>query len=521
MTDGTLTPENLDSRLVARRPWLDDVVALPRFRCRTRVLLVADGGLDFGTGGFGLSTTVNNLKGMSTFWHEYDITTAHRGGGVADIQGFTFDSSVTRANYDQIWLFGISVGPGLPGAELARVTAFMDDGGGVFATGDHEALGSAMSANIPRVKSMRLWHFPPAPSGSNQHRIDTVSMGPTPDFQFDDQSDAVAQTIYPRYYAAASGTTSYPHALLRGPHGDITVLPDHAHEGECVTPAALDPAEFPPLAGGTPFGPEVIALGVSRAGFLTDIHKPPVVPRGFGVIGAYDGRRVGLGRVVVQSTWHHYVNINLVGTGAPGRIGLQSSPGTPTADLQSIFAYQRNIVRWLDPRSRCWFLSWPLVLRYEWPLIEELPPKPDPQAPFEDLARVGQAVRATVSTMLGETEAAQLSVELVDLLPRDIGAVLAPLVDPWFPEAAREGVTLPRLLRSDAIADVLLGAAMTNLAAWLPDDPSGAAAVVEKNGGREGYERVLAEGVTCGATVVAKTIRESSERFGRLAKQLA
>ena len=128
-------------------------------RCNLRVLVVTDGGLDFGTGAFGLSeflTTFNELQ-RST-WYNYQITLGHRNSApfsnpnplvVATIPSFNFASSVTLANFDQVWLFGIDSGSGLPSIELAAVETYMNNGGGLFATGDHGTLGSSMCSTIP------------------------------------------------------------------------------------------------------------------------------------------------------------------------------------------------------------------------------------------------------------------------------------------------------------------------------------------------------------------------------------
>ena len=81
-------------------------------------------------------------------------------------------------------------------------------------------------------------------------------------------------------------------------------------------------------------------------------------------------------RIVCDSTWHHFVNINLDGTGT-GRTGLGSGSGasfTPSADLEKIYTYYRNIVAWLQPANRAWCsLFWDLTaVRVHPSLFEEL-----------------------------------------------------------------------------------------------------------------------------------------------------
>jgi hypothetical protein len=87
---------------------------------------------------------------------------------LATIAGpFRFDDpSIDLTVYNEIWLFGYEgydislVGPpdsmtgepgGLTDSELAAITSFMQAGGGLFAVGDHDSLGSGMCGRIPRV----------------------------------------------------------------------------------------------------------------------------------------------------------------------------------------------------------------------------------------------------------------------------------------------------------------------------------------------------------------------------------
>lgn len=96
-----------------------------------------------------------------------DATIARR------ITNFRFDNATHFAPdmYDEAWLFGIETGPGIDATELRSISDFMNGGGGVFATGDHGALGKAMGGEIPRVRSMRLWDHTSANSD-----LDEVSM---------------------------------------------------------------------------------------------------------------------------------------------------------------------------------------------------------------------------------------------------------------------------------------------------------------------------------------------------------
>jgi hypothetical protein len=184
----------------------------------------------------------------------------------------------------------------------------------------------------------------------------------------------------------------------------MDVLPDHPHESVCYevtdagilngtyTGAGAGFDEFRPSAA-TPsqrIGAEIVAYAVSGGrSVLNTVWKPPVKPRMFGVISAYDGRQAQAypgksqrpGRIVCDSTWHHYVNINLDGTGT-ARSALGSwtggAPGvgtfTPSAALEKIYRYYRNAVSWLQPANRVWCgIFWDLVaMRFNPALAEEL-----------------------------------------------------------------------------------------------------------------------------------------------------
>jgi hypothetical protein len=67
-----------------------------------------------------------------------------------------------------------------------------------------------------------------------------------------------------------------------------------------------------------------------------------VSARRFGLIGAYDGDGVGIGRVVVDSTWHHWFSFNLLGF-------RDANPSV----FEGMQAYYRNVGLWLTtPEQR-------------------------------------------------------------------------------------------------------------------------------------------------------------------------
>ena len=144
----------------------------------------------------------------------FEFAKAHRGPGAQAgvIHDFRFDNH-DLTQYDEIWQFGIDrtgLDP-LSDAELKAVAQFMDGGGGVFATGDHEDLGQPMSARVPRVGSMRRWHWPGAgpdgepvaPDQSGPGRHDTLVDDPATASPEGDQSDDIPQVVRPRWYSSS------------------------------------------------------------------------------------------------------------------------------------------------------------------------------------------------------------------------------------------------------------------------------------------------------------------------------
>lgn len=464
----------LKDGLVSRFP--DDLVVKWLRPCRPRILMLVDG-LDYqSSNGFGLWRFLHSLTVAPGVTTKPILTLAHRGVHATPtvtvgpdtytiVNNFNFSTAatpVTLASYDQIWIFGINGGAfSLSNAEVAVVSEFMNGGGGVFATGDHASLGRALSGSLPRIRHMREWRDAAAggvPMGTESNaslavnRIDTVvNPGSNNLYEFVDQSDDIPQRIYPNYRVtdtdgsagSAWQATVSPLLMLPGaltirrssdaspPAGfskDIDVLPDHPHESVCydVTSAAIlggaydvggqNFPEFQPNASAPRqrVGADIAAYAVSGGrSVFNDGWKPPVRPRMFGVISAYDGRLAQAypgksqrpGRIVCDSTWHHFVNINLDGTGS-GRTGLGTGSGAgfvPSAALEKIYSYYRNIVSWLQPANRIWCsIFWDLVaVRMNSALLEELL-EVDRLVNWRDLVGLGREAKNLVALVHGE-----------------------------------------------------------------------------------------------------------------------
>lgn len=352
------------------------------------------------------------------------VDTAHRRiDPNATFQNFIF-TSAALAPYDVLWLFGyegwnygtVPYGSAIGPDEVAAIANFMKSGGGVFAVGDHAGMGSLMCGQIPRVRSMRNWFgrasdIPagcpttaidysgatvsavnrPGESGNpvpGVARADTLQANPsdsaTPgQFQFDDQSDAIPQTLT---FVPAEP----PHSILQGPNGPINRYPDHMHEGEVVTPSSLSETvtiggqsfvEYPAIGSYQPV-PGIIATGNIVAGHTTLVEgasceinnfttdNTPTVATTIGILCVYDGRGVGVGRVVTDSSFHHYLDLNLIGDPcgsspdrtqgfAGGLVDANHDPVTPAsgsvlADLQAFYV---STVVWLARFNQDFYFS--------------------------------------------------------------------------------------------------------------------------------------------------------------------
>jgi len=369
----------------------------------TKVLIVLESNYRFdapgGTPDFTYTTLVNTLIGAG-----FDVTRAHRESDATPgvLQSFNFAAAgVDLLVYDVIWLIGLhgrnltgsSGGRDLSDPEIAAITRFMDAGGGVFATGDHDSLGSDLSGHIPRVRAARCWYgagtdtiapdnhspmptdfpknFPPLSAA----RADTTRPNPAANYSeftapfvwFENQSDSVPQVITP--------ATTPAHPILRNGDRDIVLYPDHMHEGNTLGEVAgynygqeleFDNetfVEFPALAGEHP-KPEVIATGqalenASRFVSGSFADNAIAAAKSVNTLSVYNGRRVGVGRVVTGATFHHYVDINLTGdtdvvAGVPQtRAGADAAKGHGFAhpgaeatfdDIKTVFI---NITNWL------------------------------------------------------------------------------------------------------------------------------------------------------------------------------
>jgi len=350
---------------------------------------------------FGLRILKDLLEAQSTFLVRLQVDVLNRHYHY-NSDGFVREPAVPGANkltpallkkYDQVWFFGQQYanysqwndaygGPEseLTNAEVAALRTWMDAGGGVLITGDHSNdvsfreqflvdpalkgqtlnLGRALGWRVPRAGQMRVWAGAPDASAPSYY-VDTA--GDPNMAMMPKQEDAIPQSIrieqvWRSVHMGSSGLFGpvgffflEDHALFRTtPNADyssgrIDILPDHVHEGAVAVPRTLDPTLWPARGSYRP-GPQIVAWGTNKAPLRwaafggtskTDFR----LWREVGVVAAYDGDYVGVGRIVAHSTWHHHVNVNLV--------GFRNPDGSAGKVLRRLGEYFKNVALWLSP----------------------------------------------------------------------------------------------------------------------------------------------------------------------------
>lgn len=343
-----------------------------------KILLYTDdpNAISQGTNLLGLSSMIDRLKAhkpafadLSVTWKSRNSDTQHHADNKLNVL-MAREIEETGEPFDEIWFFGLhqanterfslGVFRGGPESELdAREVEALEKwmkiengsgGGGVLMTGDHNnpvppnllqntngraaqtvetpellGLGRALGRWVPRAGALRKWEGPP--SSQSDHSLNTLA---STEFQ----TDRVPQVlIHERVNDAGEpDPQGQPHPLFfYQPRTFINVFPDHRHEGQLVIPDVLDEDVWPTGPTGQP-KPCVVAFG-------TDGRNGERI----GLVTAYDGDRAGVGRIVADSSWHHYVNINLMGFPHPAPVNSNSD---------KIGQFYANLAIWLAPKHK-------------------------------------------------------------------------------------------------------------------------------------------------------------------------
>lgn len=322
---------------------------------------------------FALGRMIDRLQGHAPTFANLNTTLINRGDGLTINK---LDAVLARESFDEIWFFGMrqSNTPAEPESELdvnevAALTQWMNgngdddcDGGGVLITGDHAnatpfnrlenaenpcgdisdgvtflGLGRAIGQCVPRAGLLRKWEGPP--TVHLQDSFSTISAG-------GHQQDLNPQELFLEKVNdfGEPDPDGQPHPLFFYRPGEfIRFFPDHQHEGAVIIPGTLD-ASWPTGSRGQT-RPHVVALGRhARTG--DDLN----------IVATYNGELAGVGRIVADSTWHHYVNLNLGGFPHP-------APEGSVAD--QIGQYYANLAVWLAPchkrESMALAMSWAIA----------------------------------------------------------------------------------------------------------------------------------------------------------------
>lgn len=441
---------------------------------KIQILVVIDGhassfhNASFSPSPYGLSSLLDCMTGQGEYFVEFEVTRAHRqtdpfrpdaenapqlsGAYAPHYEDFRFDQQgFDLADFDQVWLFGIRAGlsdpRGLSDGELEILVRWMDQGGGVFATGGPDDLGSALAGRIPRVRSMRRWG-PMPQSDSNIFYLDSGpnSQGPSswPREGISNLRTGKSGRVMPKHYPQLTwspySTVHAPHPVLWSPDGAIEGLPVHPRQSEVLEEADINftaefsvggyrsQPEFPSALAGGP-RPEVIAWATGAGASMAPNPTPVSPVRPFGAVGVYDGHKAlgpksgcGIGRIVVDSSWRHWFDSYHQGSSAPSaRESLDGvTPSfvsdSPSGADPSIGDYYHNIALWLAPpavqRTMLLHAIWGGVTRS--PLVEDLNLR---QTIWQLGARTREAIGNRVNLCM-------LRDWLQDLFPSEV-------LDPW------------------------------------------------------------------------------------------
>jgi len=406
--------------------------------CTPKILVITDSLNYSPANSFGLTEFVDTLRATSIHSMTPIVLTAQFNPSPAalsynaatnHISNYKFTDAtygLLKSRYDVVFILSVNRASMAKltdeAGALNAITAFMQAGGGLFATGDHEDLGAAMGMEIPRVRNMRYWTSN-TPSAAGTDRLTTNLPGADDIYQFNDQSDQFPQRLFVNYQTQAGGSIpmmsplNFAHPVLQIPGSNraIEVFPDHAHEGECIVPSNLTTKladgttdEWPVDGSGSRVSPEMVAITVSSGNGFPG--KQPVVPRSFIAICAYDGQRANVGRVVTDATWHHFVNINI----KPGQASLTGR------NLIDIKQYYSNLATWLMPKNVRFCRRFPWIIRelIRYPLFEELPLIPRSKLDGLRLREIGAMVEGALLSYHTRTEVGTL---LDDALEEALG----------------------------------------------------------------------------------------------------
>jgi hypothetical protein len=510
-----------------------------------RILVVIDGRvvLNKSPNMFGLGYALEALEAPFASFVRFRIDVASHGKGglsATDLGGrdlrysrFEFTKlGFDIDDYDQVWFFadqpnaqdgddGVTSDAdiaqfGFDWDELRVLALWMQRGGGVFAVGDHSILGASMCSKIPRVRTMRKWrHTQGVPPKSSSERHETLQpvMGP-----MDPEGDTVLQPVEVVLRRSGGRTplvrSLVPHPIMTtATLGLIDRFPDHMHEGEVMadpdvpldTPLEIPAVgrEYPSTAGGFRPRPHVIAFGRTTNGNPIQLepalrtasgpHDPgdlPMVTKRFGLVGVYDGDAVGLGRVVVDSTWHHWFSLNLAGIATENSIAFLK--------MQT---YYRNVALWLTTPAQ----RFSMMISGIWSTLAQA--SPEAFSPNDGPWQIGERVLARLRTttpegFLDEWVAAILDPGLAEAVAR--------------PEEAAESAPSWRSLPQEVVSRAIVGGIGGALVELVRDLRNRRLGGERPRLDPELIRRRAIDGVHRGRELIKQTVHDAASAFGEM-----
>jgi hypothetical protein len=242
-------------------------------------------------------------------------------------------SQLDRGQFDELWLFALDVDGELSESDKAGIHRFHQQGGGILATRDHQDMGLSL-CGLAGIGEFHYFHTQQCdPDESRACRDDCYT----------------TYIDYPNYHSGANGDfqSIQPiapiHELLKRSDGStLQYFPAHPHEGGVGVSENASHAR-------------VIATGTSKVtgrsfnlAVASDRLQPTIGHRTFNT------QQHPVGRVVAQSTFHHFVDYNWdIASGCPSFVdeppgnSIQNNPQV-LADIQH---YVRNLALWLQPET--------------------------------------------------------------------------------------------------------------------------------------------------------------------------
>ena len=207
-------------------------------------------------------------------------------------------------------------------------------------------------------------------------RADTLQKDVSGTFHFTNQSDNIPQ---PLKLVSVPWSLGDHHPLFEidSPTKVLRHFPDHMHEGETLgfggvedsVPWTLDDVlvfcgekftEYPKSKDGHQEQPQIIAMGTVIADHSTTVEPNKLYESGFqpddskteakhiNTLSVYDGYKTGVGRVLTDSSFHHFLDLNLIGD--PCAVA-EKTRGFENQFLSDMGKFFLNCVFWLaNPR---------------------------------------------------------------------------------------------------------------------------------------------------------------------------